>query len=192
MNKLFKNIKYYYRNIKLGFKNLWYWLPIIWKDRNWDNYFIFEVLKHKLKSQADYIGSRNYYTQAQLDSKRMKICIKLIDIIQDESYYTEYGDYYENKVGTELSIFKSEIILENFDDYFKKYPRIYKKVLNGEGPFTLKDEDEAEKKRLIARNIAHINQERAFKLLFKILEEKKYKILVGLKKKEKKINKHVY
>jgi len=169
MNKFFKNIKYYYRDIKLGFKNLRYWFPIIWKDRNWDDLYIFEVLKHKLKSQADYIGSRNYYTQAQLDSKRMRICVKLIDIIQDESYYTEYGDYYENKVWTELSIFKSEIISENFDDYFKKYPRIYKKVLNGEGPFTLKDE--AEKKRLIARNIAYINQERAFKLLFKILEE---------------------
>jgi hypothetical protein len=44
-------------------------------------------------------------------------------------------------------------------------------VLKGEGPFTLGDRDESEIKRIIAMNIAHINQDRARKLLFKIMEE---------------------
>jgi hypothetical protein len=41
-----------------------------------------------------------------------------------------------------------------FDDYFKKYPLVYKKVMKGEGPFTLDGRDEADMKRLIAMNIA--------------------------------------
>ena len=57
---------------------------------------------------------------------------------------------------------------ENFDDYFAKYPLIYKRVMNGEG--WLKIEDENDKDR-IASNIAHINHDRARKLLFKIIEQ---------------------
>jgi hypothetical protein len=50
--------------------------------------------------------------------------------------------------------------------------------MKGEGPFTLDGRDEADMKRIIAMNIAHINQERVQKLLFKINEN--HKSLVGL------------
>jgi hypothetical protein len=40
--------KYYHKYIKQGVKNLIYWFPIIWKDRNWDSHYIFEIMKHKL------------------------------------------------------------------------------------------------------------------------------------------------
>ena len=62
-----------------------------------------------------------------------------------------------------------ELISEQFDDYFKKYPLIYKRVLAGEGPFQPISYKEEDKER-IAMNIAHINQDRARKLLFNILE----------------------
>ena len=39
-------------NIIQGIKNLLYWFPIIWKDRNFDEHFIYEILKHKLKYQS--------------------------------------------------------------------------------------------------------------------------------------------
>jgi hypothetical protein len=29
---------------------------IIWGDRDWDSHYIYEILKHKLKSQSQYIG----------------------------------------------------------------------------------------------------------------------------------------
>ena len=64
------------------------------------------------------------------------------------------------------------IFTNNLDEFFKKYPLVYKKVMKGEGPFTLDGRDESEIKRIIAMNIAHINQDRARKLLFKVLEQK--------------------
>ena len=60
---------------------------------------------------------------------------------------------------------------EKYDDYFKKYPLVYKQVMKGAGPFTLDGRDEADMKKIIAQNIAHVNQERVQKLLFKMLEE---------------------
>ena len=170
--------KYYPTYLKQGIKNLWYWFPVIWKDRDWDDHFIFEVLKHKLKSQAKYIGGRDRHTRAQLDAKRMRLCVKLIEKVQDESYQMEYMDYHKDRVWfTDCedrpgsSQYNSEEVWEKYDDYFKKYPLIYKRVLKGAGPYTLDGRDESEIKRIIAMNIAHINQDRARKLLFKIMEE---------------------
>jgi hypothetical protein len=170
--------RYFHRDIAQGVKNLYYWFPIIWKDRNWDDHYIFEVLKHKLKAQAKYIGDRDFHIRAQLDAKRMRLCVKLIEKVQDESYEMEYMNYYKDKVWFTpcedrpgSSLYNSEVISENFDDFFKKYPLVYKKVLKGEGPFTLDGRDESEIKKIIAMNISHLNQQRAQDLLFKIINE---------------------
>jgi hypothetical protein len=163
------------RNVKQGIKNLIYWLPIIWKDRHWDHHYIYEILKHKLKAQSKYIGDKDRHTRAKYDAQRMNLCVNLIQKLEDDYYGLEYMDYAENrhwfeecedKIG--YSTWESENIWEKYDDYFKKYPLLYKKVINGEGVFSL--EGREGDKQLIAMNIAHLNNDRAHKLLFKIME----------------------
>jgi len=158
-----------------GLKSIKYWLPIIWKDRNWDSSYIFTILSHKLKAQSKYIGERDIHTSAKRDAELMMTCVRLIEKIQDEFYAMEYMEYekvkhwfepVEDKPG--YSTWESRQLGENFKDYFAKYPLVYKRVLNGEG--WLKIEDDKDKHR-IASNIAHINHERARKLLFKIMEQ---------------------
>jgi hypothetical protein len=170
--------RYYYRDFIQGIKKLWYWFPVIWKDRDWDQHYIFEVIKHKLKAQANYIANNNRHTRAQQDARNMRICVKLINICQDETYSIEYMDYVKDrswfepcKDNPKYSTWENEIISENLDDFFKKYPLIYKRVMKGEGPFTLDGGEEKEIKRRVAMNISYINQQRAHKLLFKILEQ---------------------
>lgn len=170
--------KYYHKFLKEGIENIIYWFPIIWKDRNWDSYYIFEILQHKLKAQANYIGSRDRHTRAQLDAKRMRLCVKLIKKVQDEDYTMEYMDYHKDRAwftdcddNSGNSLWNSEEVWEKYDEYFAKYPLIYKKVLKGEGIFKLDGREEADKKRLIAMNIAHLNHDRARKLLFNIMEK---------------------
>jgi hypothetical protein len=108
----------------------------------------------------------------------MRLCVKLIEKVQDETYAMEYMDYGKDRVwftpcndGTGNSLMNSEIIEDNYSEFFKKYPLVYKRVMKGEGVFTLDGRDDSEMNKLIAMNIAHLNQERAHKLLFKILEE---------------------
>ena len=167
--------RYYHKYVKYGVKNLIYWFPIIWKDRSWDSSYIFDIMKHKLTSQADYIGRRGYHTRAQQDAKRMRLCVKLMGLVQEEFYSSEYSDYHKTKHWFQdidekpgYSSWESRLLEENFDDYFKKYPLIYKRVLNGEGVFNR--EGREEDKQIIAMNIGHINHDRARKLLFKIME----------------------
>jgi hypothetical protein len=170
--------KYYHKYLKHGIKNIIYWFPVIWKDRDWDDHFIFEVLKHKLKAQSKYIGSNDRHTRSQQDARRMRLCVSLIEKVQYETYEMEYMDYGKDRIwftpcnnGTGSSLYNSEIIEDNYFEFFKKYPLIYRRVLKGEGPFTLDGRSGSEMNKIVAMNIAHINQERAYKLLFKILEE---------------------
>lgn len=168
--------KYLHRTFITGIKNLWYWFPVIWKDRHWDDHYIFQVMIHKLKAQSKYIGSRDIHTRAKRDAEIMMTCVRLMELVKEEHYGMEYIDYHESKnwfqdvPGKEgYSSWESRLVSENFDDYFKKYPLIYKRVLNGEGPF--KREGREDDKQVIAMNIGHINHERARKLLFKLMEE---------------------
>jgi hypothetical protein len=167
--------KYYHKMFVTGVKNLIYWFPIIWKDRNWDSHYIFEIMMYKLKSQSKHIGSRDNHTRAKRDAEVMMTCVRLMKLVQEETYSSEYSDYHKTKHWFEdvedksgYYSWESKLLEENFDDYFKKYPLIYKRVLNGEGVF--KREGREDDKQIIAMNIGHINHDRARKLLFKIME----------------------
>ena len=73
-----------HKYIKYGVKNLYKWFWIIWKDRDWDYYYIFQVLKFKLEKQANRLGGR--------DAELMMTCVRLINKLQNEEYYQEYYD----------------------------------------------------------------------------------------------------
>jgi hypothetical protein len=147
--------------------NLYRWLPIIWKDQDWDDHYIFEILKFKLKNQAEYIGYHDRHMSAKRDAEIMMLCVRLMNKVQHEWYGREYQDYYKSDMrfipseshpgSYEMEV---EILEENFDDYFKKYPLIYRMVPNLQAP-----------KEEIAFHIAKINEKRAHKLLFTILEQ---------------------
>ena len=168
--------KYYHKTFRTGVRNLVYWFPIIWKDRNWDSHYIFEIMVHKIKAQSKYIGERDIHTRAKRDAEIMMLCVNLMKLVQDEHYSGEYTDYHKTKHWFEdvpgkegLSSWESKLLEENFDDYFKKYPLIYKRVLDGEGVFGRDGREDD--KQIIAMNIGHINHERARKLLFKLMEQ---------------------
>ena len=169
--------KYMHKEFARGVKNLWRWFPTIWKDRDWDDSYIFEILRVKLENQAKYIGDRGNHVSANRDAEKMRLVAKLIQLQKDDFYSMEYMDYHNTEydfVPTDETekwfTMKDTMLSENFDDFFKKYPRQYKKVLSGELNLYGKEVDETDKQR-IAMEIAHENQERCRKLIFKIMSD---------------------
>ena len=67
-------------------RNLIRWIPIIWKDRDWDFYFTYEILKKKLEFQAEFTRKRGYHTYNAQDANRMETCVRLIKKLQHEEY----------------------------------------------------------------------------------------------------------
>ena len=106
--------KHFHRDIAQGFRNLWKWLPIIWKDRDWDNHFTFEVLKFKIKNTAKYTEKKQKFVGWEKEVKYMRICETLIDRIQNEYYQMEYQDYRDlemKTVPTEDGLYRLSLML---------------------------------------------------------------------------------
>jgi hypothetical protein len=166
-------LPHYPKYFLIGVKNLWKWFPIIWKDRDWDDYYIWIILEKKLAKQAKYIGEKNRHVSASRDAERMMTCVRLIKRVREEYYSSEYSDYHKSEFHWDEipdrpnhKQLRIEELWENFDEYFKKYPRIRKQVMEmGRTPFNRSE------KCGIAVNIAHINHKRAKKLLFNILND---------------------
>ncbi len=168
--------RYMHKEFARGIKNLWRWFPTIWKDRDWDDQFIFEIIRVKLENQAKYIGSRDLHTTAKRDAEIMRLVAKLIKLQQDDFYSMEYMDYHDTKydfVPTDETKkwyeMQDTLLSERFDEYFAKYPIQYKKVISCEINRFRRSEDPIENKKLIAMEIAHENHERCRTLIFKIM-----------------------
>ena len=178
--------KYWHKDFYQGVKNLVKWLPVIWKDRSWDDHYIWEILKTKLKFQADYIAKRGIHLDANRDAERMMTCVRMIDDIQSEHYQTEYFDYQHSEyhfvpVSEEdmediddedlrfdmkgASTLHVQEIWEKYDDYFAKYPHAYREVTK-----TDKYIFENDSKHKIAMNMGHYLDKKANRILFKMLE----------------------
>jgi hypothetical protein len=172
MKKIYIEVGYFFRNIVRSVKNLYRWLPIIWKDRDWDDHYIFEILKFKLQNTAHYTESRKWFVGHEHEAARIKLCIKLIGRIQEEYYTSESLDQqyhtstYEFIPSTEHPgsyEYKSELVEDRFDEYFAKYPRSYKRVVK-----QLNDEED---RMRIAIWVGCIQHEKAKRLLFNILNK---------------------
>lgn len=156
-----------------GVKNLIKWFPVIWRNRDWDHTFIYDILMFKLEQQAAYIGGKNRHMSAKRDAEIMLLCTKLIDLSSNEFYDMEYMNYNESDFNwldvldrpdlKELDIVETS---ETYSEYFAKYPNMYRRVMNMKDPIFELDGS----KKAIAMNIAHYNNERCHKLLFKLME----------------------
>ncbi len=84
---MFQKIKDMPRNIKYGVINLWVWFPIIWKDRQWDHQFIYEIFKHKLHLTEQLIRHNGHHLFHLRDADRIKLCVNLLDRLMNDEYY---------------------------------------------------------------------------------------------------------
>jgi hypothetical protein len=159
--------RYYHKDFVSGVKNLIRWFPTIWKDRDWDDSFIFNLLIKKLEFQSKYIGDKDRHTRAKRDSEIMRTCVKLLKKVRDEDYGIEYMDYQKIEhefVDSDKPGFlevKTTELSENFDEFFKKYPKVYNKIL--------KENPDSPKHR-IAFLMGVENHKRAKRILFKLME----------------------
>jgi hypothetical protein len=179
--KLFvADIKYigissYVRNIGTSIHNLIKWFPIVWRDRDWDHSFTYDVIRFKLEQQATHLAKHNKFVNTQANVDHARTMVKLIERNRDGHYGMEYINHHE----TEWEFLEIEnkpdykqleihVTSEDFDPYFAKYPRVYKQVLAGKINTGI-DFDPADRKDL-AFAISHYNEQRCKRILFKMLE----------------------
>jgi hypothetical protein len=158
------------RSFLTGCKNVIRWSPTIFKDKDWDQWHIYNILQKKIEFQRQELINANRHTDINRDNRDMTIVLNLIERVNEGFYGVEYLDYSESKFrfepiegDDEYYTMEQDVISENYDEYIKKYPSSVRKVL--------KEKPDLNKKDLcfwVARN----NEEKAHDLLHKILKER--------------------
>lgn len=79
-------IKSYYRDFILGIKSLIKWLPIIWKDRDWDSMYTINIFLQKMKFQVEHMKLYSNEVEETLNPKikEMENLVSLLQKIRDE------------------------------------------------------------------------------------------------------------
>jgi hypothetical protein len=113
-------LPYQHKYIKYGVQNLYKWFWVIWKDRDWDHHYIFQILKFKLEKQAKHLADVGFHNDAQRDAELMMTCVRLIDKLQNEYYYDELC-----KSGVRSSEAVQNVIAKH-----KKAKRLLFKIMN--------------------------------------------------------------
>jgi len=65
-------------DVKAGICNIIRWFPVIWRNRDWDHYYIYDVLEHKLKLHARRLGKDEMYEGWEQDISDIERCVDLI------------------------------------------------------------------------------------------------------------------
>ncbi|HPF88279.1 MAG TPA: hypothetical protein PK537_09545 [Candidatus Limiplasma sp.] len=67
------------RAVCTGLRNITAWLPILWKDRPWDAYYLYVILKKKLECMSRYEKEYAIANKAPAVARDMDRAIALID-----------------------------------------------------------------------------------------------------------------
>ena len=164
-----EKIKGFFRNIRIGIPNLIKWTPIIWEDRDWDQYFLYVILQFKLKQmeklQREYgisVNSNDYADQ-------MKTCILLLDRIIKGDYLTNSLKPHEEKWG-ELRLDFKETSDETFRD-IDGGEKLYEGTFSVEKVTTPEGKEQENKERM--RLYKHVDnlEKQDLDLLFKLMRK---------------------
>ena len=84
-------ISVFFRDIGKGFSNLIKWFPVIWNDRQWDHFFILQMLKFKLELMSKFFKTKALAMRSEEDAANMDKCIHLLDRILKDDYKGSYA-----------------------------------------------------------------------------------------------------
>jgi hypothetical protein len=153
-------IDYIHYNIPRGIKNIFIWLPVVWKDRQWDFYYLFIMLHKKLSLMEPTIRN-GHHVAGDRQANDIKTCRLLVKRIIDDNYHENAFMHHERKWG--------ELELDWLPTDDSKYCQLKIERTNA------KTEKEKEEERKASNRLyKHMEQmkDQDVKLLFKIMSKK--------------------
>lgn len=92
-----EEMKNYFRNGYRRLKRLIAWLPIIWKDEDWDPKHLFEVMRFKISRIRKEMESNKRHSRWQEDVRDMKIAEDLLSRLGSSDFYYDLSKKLENE-----------------------------------------------------------------------------------------------
>ena len=158
-----KTLKKKIRELCRSIMHLIKWFPIIWKDRDWDHYYLLTIMQFKIDNTEKYISKANRHDDVPQISRNLKLCSSLIDKIKSGYYEVEYQDYYKQEIDFIEDKLVFNVLEDNLDKYIDKNKLIVSKLLNTNENLKSKEN------LLLAMRVGTYKHEHAKRLLFNIM-----------------------
>ena len=157
-------MKYFFKRKYRQIKNVIKWLPVIWKQYDFDYHYSLEVFKFQLLKQADFMESdKSYGVNSHIDAQRIRMIVRLMDKVYNDDYACEYQDRLKQTYGEDVD----EWVFEEIPDR-PGFNSIKSRYEVDEKYESLREEIRENKDKWFKESQA--KQERAHKLLYKLLE----------------------
>ncbi len=117
MRRIKRIIDYIRYDIPRGIKNLIIWFPTVWCDRQWDNRFIYIILRQKLHFTEQTIRRYGHHENDIKDADRIKRCVDILDRLIEDAHYDEVFEEHCKKWGHPEFSWKE-------DKLYIKYPNV--------------------------------------------------------------------
>ena len=151
-------------------KNVFRWLPIIWKQHDFDYQYSVGVFKFQLKKQAEFFESDKACTLSAKDTaKRIRTVIKLMDKVYNEEYGMEYTGKLKELYGEDvLEVSFIETDDTTLNDFSGKTEKLYTMRYKYE---TWDNADEIEKVKNELFHESQDKQRKAHRILWALIEK---------------------
>ena len=84
----------FFRNIKFFIRNLIYWLPILWDDRDWDYNYMLRILIHKLNGMERLFREHGHLENSEEVANEIQSVVHDLSIVEggllDQVAYAEH------------------------------------------------------------------------------------------------------
>ena len=78
-------------------------LPMIWSGNDWDYLYSLDLFQKQLERTATYLESDKAVTQnAKIQAQKIRTALRLMDIVYDDTYITEFLDGNDSKNNEEF------------------------------------------------------------------------------------------
>ena len=115
LSAFYQEIRCRLRNLVIGIKNIIDYIPIVYKDRDWDYEFILDILRYKLERTRDRIKNDNIVESTNRIVDEINTQIKLIDDYRNNDEIYELS---HQSLLSKIAKAKSE---NTKDKYLKQY-----------------------------------------------------------------------
>ena len=86
------------RVLRDNISRLIYWIPKIWRDRDWDSAYLYEMMRYKLIRMRDEIQNSASHTSWERDVQNMTVAIELLNRLDNTGYNDYYSDMHNVKL----------------------------------------------------------------------------------------------
>jgi len=155
-----------------GVHNILRWIPTLYRDKDWDDYYITKLLQKKIEHQREHLVQQNRHTLIDYDNFWMTVVLNLIEREHEEYYNLEIYDHYQTDIkfvpvpDGEGYTLEQTYVSGDINNYVEKYKGVAKRIMK------LYPEVSFINPEVLARYIGSYNQKRCRDLIFEILKRK--------------------